>query len=254
MPIEIHDLDRAVTEDMAGDVADPTDSPTAPARSQPQESAQGPAGQGEHQVLEGECVTSIAFEAGLSEERVWDDPANAEVKTARVDRNLLLDGDRLHVPEITRKTEPGTTEMRHRFELKVPPVLLRLRMLDEDQPRAREAYHLKIDGRMISGTTDAAGCIQVEIPPQAKRAVLRMGDIQSGEDYVLQIGALDPLDQVSGVQSRLINLGFDPGTIDGVLGPRTESAIAAFQRKHDLEPTGRSDSPTQQKLKEQYGC
>lgn len=254
MPTEIQDLDRAVNEDVDPGLQDSTDAPPDPVQTEPAVSPQGPIGQGEHKVREGECVTSIAFEAGLPEERVWDDPANAAVKTARVDRNILLDGDRLHVPEIARREEPGATEMRHRFELKIPPVLLRLRMLDEDEPRANEPYCLKIDGRVLQGTTDAAGCLQVEIPPQAKRAVLRMGDIQSGEDYVLQIGALDPLDQISGIQSRLLNLGFDPGPIDGVLGPKTERALTAFQRKHDLEPTGRPDSPTQQKLKEQYGC
>lgn len=36
------------------------------------------------------------------------------------------------------------------------------------------------------------------------------------------------------VQQRLRELGFDPGPVDGILGPRTEAAIVAFKRSHDL--------------------
>jgi N-acetylmuramoyl-L-alanine amidase len=238
------DTDGLAREDELGDDdARPSDS-----------AGQGPVGQGEHEIREGECVSSIAAAAGLTEEKLWNDPANAEMKAARRERNILLQGDRLHVPELARKDEAGATEMRHRFQLKTGPVMLRLRMLDEDQPRAREVYHLKIDGQIIQGKTDAAGMIEQEIPPQARKAVLRMGDINSGEDYVLQLGTLDPLDQLSGVQSRLRNLGFAPGAIDGVLSLQTEAALAAFQRKHKLEATSKPDAITRQKLKEQYGC
>lgn len=35
---------------------------------------------------------------------------------------------------------------------------------------------------------------------------------------------------VRAVQARLAELGFEPGPVDGILGPRTESAIIAFKR------------------------
>jgi len=43
---------------------------------------------------------------------------------------------------------------------------------------------------------------------------------------------------VRGVQRRLIELGFDPGEIDGRFGPNTEKAVKAFQKKYDLETDG----------------
>jgi uncharacterized protein (TIGR02594 family) len=36
------------------------------------------------------------------------------------------------------------------------------------------------------------------------------------------------------IQARLKELGFDPGAVDGVLGPKTEAAIVAFKRSRGL--------------------
>lgn len=38
------------------------------------------------------------------------------------------------------------------------------------------------------------------------------------------------------VQARLASLGFDPGPVDGVRGPRTDAAITAFKRSVGLRP------------------
>ena len=44
------------------------------------------------------------------------------------------------------------------------------------------------------------------------------------------------------VQSRLAREGYDPGPIDGVIGPQTRDAIADFQSDHGLPVTGRIDN------------
>jgi peptidoglycan hydrolase-like protein with peptidoglycan-binding domain len=46
-------------------------------------------------------------------------------------------------------------------------------------------------------------------------------------------------DQTSGVQRRLKDLGFDPGPLDGSIGPRTARAIRAYQRSIGLVPDGK---------------
>ena len=46
------------------------------------------------------------------------------------------------------------------------------------------------------------------------------------------------------VQLALMDSGFDPGPIDGMLGPKTGDAIKRFQIKNDLEPTGVIDEGT----------
>ena len=41
-----------------------------------------------------------------------------------------------------------------------------------------------------------------------------------------------------GVQRALARLGYDPGTIDGVMGPKTTQAITEFERATGMRPTG----------------
>jgi hypothetical protein len=44
------------------------------------------------------------------------------------------------------------------------------------------------------------------------------------------------------VQARLAREGYDPGPIDGIIGPQTRDAIAAFQSDHGLPVTGRIEN------------
>ncbi|MBM3271488.1 MAG: D-alanyl-D-alanine carboxypeptidase family protein, partial [Candidatus Sericytochromatia bacterium] len=43
---------------------------------------------------------------------------------------------------------------------------------------------------------------------------------------------------VTALQRRLADLGFDPGPIDGIFGPRTEAAVKAFQTARRIEIDG----------------
>lgn len=50
------------------------------------------------------------------------------------------------------------------------------------------------------------------------------------------------------VQLALKDSGFDPGPIDGILGPKTRKAVIEFQRKNKLKPTGEIDDQTKDQL------
>jgi peptidoglycan hydrolase-like protein with peptidoglycan-binding domain len=45
-------------------------------------------------------------------------------------------------------------------------------------------------------------------------------------------------------QERLTALGFAPGPVDGVLGPRLRTALQQFQRRQRLPVTGELDAAT----------
>ena len=51
------------------------------------------------------------------------------------------------------------------------------------------------------------------------------------------------------IQIALKNAGFDPGTIDGVMGSRTRKAIRYFQKANNLPISGKIDKNTWAKLR-----
>ena len=57
-----------------------------------------------------------------------------------------------------------------------------------------------------------------------------------------------PDETVKSVQFNLKQLGFDPGPVDGLMGPGTERAIRAFQTAHGLPVTGQPDNELMRKL------
>jgi peptidoglycan hydrolase-like protein with peptidoglycan-binding domain len=59
-----------------------------------------------------------------------------------------------------------------------------------------------------------------------------------------------PRAYVEEMQKALREQGHDPGELDGVIGPRTVSALKAFQRQHGLEQTGQPDDATLTKFGE----
>lgn len=79
-------------------------------------------------------------------------------------------------------------------------------------------------------------------------------DEEEAFDWDLEIGYLDPFEEVTGVQARSYNLGYNPGPIDGIVGPLTREAIRRFQKDNHLEVDGIPGTKTQAKLKELYGC
>jgi hypothetical protein len=210
-------------------------------------------GSGDYLVCQGDCISSIAMDSGHFWKTIWNDPANAELKQTRRSPHLLLPGDRVTVPPIRVREESGQTETHHRFRRRGTPEKLRIRLLDaEDQPRAGVHYVLEIDGQTLQGDTDRQGQLQVPIAPNARRGALRLP--QTGEEFPIRLGQIDPIDSLSGVQARLNNLGYPCGEADGRMTAQTAAAIRSFQAQCGLEQTGRLDETTRRRLADQYGC
>ena len=55
-------------------------------------------------------------------------------------------------------------------------------------------------------------------------------------------------EQIKGAQERLKVAGHDPGSVDGVWGPQTESAVRAYQQQHGLPVSGARDEATRTAL------
>ena len=50
------------------------------------------------------------------------------------------------------------------------------------------------------------------------------------------------------VQTTLMDNGYEIGSVDGVMGPRTQSAIKEYQKDNDLEQTGSLDDATRDRM------
>ena len=201
-------------------------------------------------VGKGDSIPSIARENGFFWETIWNHPNNAALKAKRKDPNVLFEGDEVFVPELDIREESRGTNARHKFKLKGRQVKFKLQLLMMGEPRAGEAYTLIVDGTLYTGTTGGDGKLEHVIPANAKagKIILRSGK----EEYPVRIGHLDPIDEISGVQQRLNNLGYNSGVEDGRMNDALEAALTAFQNKYKLKATGELDAATKTKLEEAH--
>ncbi len=207
-----------------------------------------------YEVAQGDCISSIADDHGLFWQTIWNHPENRELKQQRDDPNVLSPGDVVFVPEKEVKVESRATDARHRFKRKGIPEFLTLRFLDDlDHPRAGEAYIACIDGKWASGRLDSKGACSIPICPGGKSGNITLGDPNKGEIYDLDLGCIDPITSVSGVEARLYNLGYLDSVPSGQDSPELADAVKAFQLDQGISASAGVDDPTRQRLLEVHG-
>ncbi len=202
-----------------------------------------------HTVEEGDSVIGLSAEHGLYAVTIWDDPENADLSARRADMNVLLPGDVVFIPDLRPKTESRATDAKYRFRRKGIPATFRIQLFDCNAPRANQPYTLTVDGQQQSGQTDGQGIVSCFISPRASGGELVVG----GPDdpplkLALQFGHLDPINEISGAQHRLNNLGYICAPADGTMNDSTQQAIMTFQRYNGLPATGELDDATLAKL------
>jgi N-acetylmuramoyl-L-alanine amidase len=203
-----------------------------------------------HEVRFGECFSSIAEDHGFTWKSLWDLPENGDLRKLRKDPNVLFPGDVVAIPALRQRHESCSTDKRHIFRRTGTPAKLVMRFVEDGEPLSSEDYILIVDGVARTGKLDGNGVLNVKIKPNARKVTLTIGE---DDPMDIKLGSLDPVDTVSGVQGRLANLNFHPGPIDNIMGPATEAAIKAFQRRMHMKPTGEIDNSLQQRLKEEHG-
>jgi hypothetical protein len=212
-----------------------------------------------HEVAQGDCLSSIAYEHGFLPESLWDAPENAGLKEGGRDMNVLRPGDVVHLPARRKKTIPVQTGNRYRLRRKGVPAILRVRFVDfTGEPMANEPYLLQLAaaGSPLpdrTGLTDAQGFVVSPIPPNATGGEIWAGKGLSRRSLPFRLGFVDPIEDVSGVQARLNSLGYPCGSEDGTLDDLTAAALRRFQSDYQLPATGQIDEPTKAKLREAYG-
>lgn len=203
-------------------------------------------------VKQGDCLSSIAHQFGFTWQKLWNDPSNAELRAKRKNPNVLYPGDVVHIPEIEPKAFRPKTNAWNRYVVQARKAYVRVRLLVNGTPLSSTNVAIAIDdGPSTRARTDDDGTVELAISPDARRSVITL---ENGLRWVLDLGGLDPLETPTGLQARLRQLGYYFGPVDGLVGPLTEAAVRAFQSIAGLEPTGKIDDATLQRLKAAFGC
>jgi len=208
----------------------------------------------EYIVAQGESIASIAAKLGQTFAAIWDDPSNAELKALREDPYVLLPGDRVMVPAVVPGSFALTAGQRHVFRRQATHTDFQVTCTHNGKPRANLGFVLTLDGDTadaIEGVSDGQGTVRARIPALAQGGMLEFEDGRGR--IAFRLGALDPIDTLSGVQGRLQSLGFYAQGVDGVPGPHTARGVRAFQQARGLPITGEIDDVTTAALREAYG-
>lgn len=200
-----------------------------------------------HKVQPGDSVIQLSDLHGFFAPTIWQHADNAALRALRPDMNQLLPGDTVVIPDKRQREERRATGASHSFRRKGIPAKLRLQLHDMHWPRADQPFELSVDGGPVqTGRTDADGVLEAYVPARA-----RQGELVVGDDRLrlqLQFGHQDPHDAPSGMQKRLLNLGY----LDADGADALRSALLRFQREHGLPCSGDADTATADKLREVY--
>ena len=198
-------------------------------------------------AAQGDSIPSIAKDKGFFWKTIWNHGNNASLKSKRKNPNVLFPGDEVFIPELETKDFSKGTDAKHKFKRKGEPVKIILKLLKSDgKPRANIPYVLTVEGKDYKGNTDGDGIIKQFIPNNAKTGMLKL-DNDPNQCFPVRIGALDPIDEITGIQQRLSNLGFDCDET-GQLDDATVRALSNFQAQNNIDVTGKPDDATKGKL------
>lgn len=204
-----------------------------------------------HTVKPGECLSTIAAQAGFSWQFIWNAPENGALRRKRKTPNVLQPGDLVVLPNPDIKQVSVDMGKAHKFVVKRQKVKIYLKLTANHEPLASEPWQLEYGEHEVSGKTGGDGIFEAEIPIDQKELILSLPRRQ--QTFTLALGEVDPIDTLRGAQTRLRNLGIYHGEITGKLDDETAEAIRMFQTVQKLSVNGRYDSLTQRALADFHG-
>lgn len=215
-------------------------------------------------AIQGDCLSSIASKHRFHNWRtIYDHPENDALKKRRPNPNQIYPGDKVFIPSRETKEVDRVTGHNHVFIVDALPIKLRLVVKDEDwTPFRGKRYELRVDSQAkpYSGVTaESGGTIEhpqpnePKIKADAKEAELTIwlddDRLRQPSVWRLKLGHLDPIEEITGVQKRLANLGFPIRRLDDKELPAAAiEALRSFQGKAGLELTGENDQETKNAL------
>ena len=204
-----------------------------------------------HTIHPGECIRSLSKQYGVRWDTIWGHSENAALREKRADLHLLLNKDKVFIPDKQIRTESIQTEQRHTFRRNIGSTKLKIRLIVDGDPLSDAAYILNAEGAVFEDKTNGDGLLEHVIPADAREGVLRIEDF---DPISLELGKLDLIDTVTGIQQRLTNLNYPCGAINGINGKLTKAAVTAWQQEHNLQVDGIVGPETRKSIENEYGC
>jgi len=202
----------------------------------------------------GDHLAQIAEENGYGRiDTIVNAQENADLFARRPNPHQLVPGDVLLLP--TKATGSVTVPVDQSAEVVVQrePLLLRVKAFDYfGKPIANETGTLTIGDNELAASSDGDGLVEVTVPRVTKRAELRLADFV----FVLEVGSLEPVDELAGARARLNNLGFWSGEATGPdIGHEGELSLGVqlFQEELGVPADGRLTDELRAKLREKHG-
>src|SRR5262249_48885762 len=157
------------------------------------------------------------------------DGANAALKGKRANANVLVVGDEITIPDKELKEIDKATGAAYKFTVKTLKTTLVVILQDETGAAiSGKKYELVVDGddkTKLTGSTPGDGKIEAKIEADAKQAELKLFLVEGagidGYLFKIDLGQLEHESTLRGVQARLLNLGFDCGSVTDTLDDKT---------------------------------
>jgi hypothetical protein len=185
-------------------------------------------------IRQGDYLAKLACRFGFDADTVWKHPANAKLRDARPNPNILSPGDVLQIPEPAPLPQYalvlGATNI---FTCSTPPTTsITLRFLDPNL--ASQAFTVQELADLTGLSTGADGSVTLDVPVTAGRVTLEF--TSSGATHECRIGHVDPIDTISGVFCRLQNLGYL--SVDATLGATDIESLREALRAFNTDRAG----------------
>lgn len=213
-----------------------------------------------HLVRQGEYLSLLAHRRGADPDEVWQHDKNAQLREARMSRDVLLPGDVVWLPIREQRKHALAVSSSNTFHVVVPRNRIRVVFRNGEEPVANAPYVIHgLGPKPLEGVSDGEGAVAFDAPYSVTQVTLTFVALQ--RRHVVRIGHLDPIESPSGVKQRLQHLGYygwivaprpsDPAVIDS--DERDARAVRAFQEKVGLAPTGEVDDAMRAALLDAHG-
>ena len=205
--------------------------------------------------------TKIAL---FADERVKGRQVSVETVNATVTLRGKVDSDEAKAAAASvAKAVEGVNSVRNDLQVVPPGDRKMTDASDKDITQqvegrlAKDAQLKKVDVRADGGAVILTGAVpSIGASARASELAREVPGVRSVKNELTYDAARregprvsSPASQeVMGMQQALKDKGFDPGPIDGTLGPRTTSALKEYQKSENVTITGKMDRDTAAKL------